>query len=438
MQNNVEVELSVLTSILCFPHDARFFCSVLDPEDFSGKLRQGAFKAMCRCTEEHGQVITAILSGHFEINLAKFLKQITYSESVSTNPKAHVQELYRCRLARDMEVIGRQMAKDAGEKKNTDELYADYQQRLARLETSHTLVMSPLSEIIEKTIEQDEMTCKVVQAGGRPGIPSGLAEQDELLCGFRPTDFVITAARPGMGKTALMLSEAIHLAGMGIPVGLFSLEMGATQLAQRMISAHSGISFAVIRDGSLRGDDWIGYTEAAGKVHGLPIHITDAPSADMNKIAQTARQAIRDQGIRILYIDYLQLIRTRQDVKRWEQVSELTRRLKELAKELQIPVVALAQLNRDCEQRINKRPILADLRESGSIEQDADVVRFIYRHAQYDREMPSLIRHVTEIDVKKHRNGRTGTCKVGFWTETQRWGDIDNTTSVQYNDYIRS
>lgn len=255
------------------------------------------------------------------------------------------------------------------------------------------------------------------------GIPSGFRDQDELLCGYQRTDLIITAARPGMGKTSKILTEAFNMAKLGVRVGICSLEMNREQLVQRLLSIETGINTQAIRMGRLTPQQWSLFVKASGYIPKLPIAITDMPRLTPDLVRTKALRWMNSTGLDMLYVDYLQILGTdgRFRENRTAEVGYFAREMKQLARELKIPVHCAAQLNRNVEERNDKRPVLSDLRDSGEIEQEADVVMFIYRDAVYNEatEFPNR----ADIIVAKHRNGPTGTFSLYFEKSLTKFAD---------------
>lgn len=247
------------------------------------------------------------------------------------------------------------------------------------------------------------------------GIPTGFTDLDRLLSGLNKSDLIIIAARPGMGKTALQNAIAVNAARRyDKRVAMFNLEMSAEQLVQRMIAADTRIDSQRLRRGDLAENEWLIFMEALGRLSEMKIFIDDTPSITPMQLRTKCRRLYAEHGLDLVMIDYLQLMQAeRPSNNRVQEVSDITRELKGLARELDVPVVAAAQLSRAVEQRQVKRPMLSDLRESGSIEQDADIVMFIYRDDYYNPEN-SERPNIAEVNVAKHRNGPTGNIDL-FW-----------------------
>lgn len=249
---------------------------------------------------------------------------------------------------------------------------------------------------------------------GVTGITSGYARLDEMTCGFQPGELIILAARPSMGKTALSLSIARNSAINGNAIAFVSLEMSAEQLALRLLSSDARVRLSSLRSGNMTPDEWINLTNSAARLSAMKLFIDDSPTQTIAEIRTKARKIVAENGIKLLIIDYLQLLNS--NVKKYEsrhhEVSEISRFLKGLAKELNIPIIALSQLSRGVESRLDKRPILSDLRDSGAIEQDADLILFLYRDIVYNKETPDP--DAAEIIIGKQRNGPTGTVMLNY------------------------
>jgi len=255
-------------------------------------------------------------------------------------------------------------------------------------------------------------------------VATGYQDLDHQLYGLQPSNLIVVGARPSMGKSAFALGLAAHAARIGVPVLFFSLEMSHLELAQRVLCAEARVDAGRLRNGKLVESDWSKIAGAIGRIGTSPLYLDDNPNVTIMDIrAKARRMKSAEGGLGLVVIDYLQLMTGRTSAEsRQVEISEISRGLKILARELQIPVVALSQLSRNLESRADKRPMLADLRESGAIEQDADVVMFIYRDEVYNPD--SSDRGVAEILVAKHRNGPTGLAKLSFVNNYARFGDL--------------
>ena len=268
---------------------------------------------------------------------------------------------------------------------------------------------------VEKLYERKEMVT---------GVPTGFLDLDRMTAGFQPADLVIVAARPSMGKTAFVMNIAQYVAlHANTAVGVFSLEMSKEQLVMRMLCSEARVDNAKVRAGYLGDRDFPRLAMAAGRLGDAPIFIDDTPAQNILELRAKARRLKREANLGLVIIDYLQLMRglTAQE-NRTQELSEISRGLKSLAKELNVPVVALSQLNRQVEQRGDRRPMMSDIRESGAIEQDADVIAFIYRDEVYKTD--SQDEGIAEIIIGKQRNGPTGTVRLAFRKEYTRFDNL--------------
>jgi len=269
------------------------------------------------------------------------------------------------------------------------------------------LVVDLLDRVQEMADNQNDIT----------GVPTGFIDFDRMTSGLQPGDLIVLAARPSMGKTALAINIAEHVAlNEGLPVAVFSMEMGASQLAVRIVGSIGRVDQGHLRTGKLSDDEWPRLTEAIEKLRNVSLHIDETPGLTPSELRANARRLSRQCGkLGLIVVDYLQLMSGSSSSggdNRATEIGEISRGLKMLAKELQCPVIALSQLNRSVEQRTDKRPMMSDLRESGAIEQDADVIMFIYRDDYYNKE--SKEPGVAEVIIGKQRNGPTGTVKLAF------------------------
>jgi len=258
------------------------------------------------------------------------------------------------------------------------------------------------------------------------GVETGYYRLDEVTSGLQKGDFIVVAGRPSMGKTAFVLNIAAHAAiEKSVPIGIFSLEMSGEALVQRLLCSEAKVSLRNLRRGMLRNEDWVNLATAAGNLDKAPIYIDDSASMSIYELKAKARRLKADQDMQLLIVDYMQLLegpKTFRTTSRQQEISEISRALKALAKELDCPLIVVSQLSRMPEHRTDRRPLLADLRESGAIEQDADVVIFIYREEVYNRDTEN--KGIAEINIAKQRNGPTGMLELGFFSEYTLFGNI--------------
>jgi replicative DNA helicase len=273
--------------------------------------------------------------------------------------------------------------------------------------------------------------------GVASGLPSGFIDLDRLTAGFQPSDLVVIAARPGMGKSSFMLSIVLHLAvNEKVPLAIFSLETSKKQLALRMLSMFSGVPLQNIRHGFVKDEDWEKVLRTASELSSKDIYIDDNPNLTTTELRIKSRKLKQEKGVKIIFVDYLQLLGVPyKRSSRQEEVAEISKSLKALAKELDVPVVALAQLSRQVEQRNDKRPQLVDLSESGQIEQDADLIIFIHRPEYYKKNPPPEERGLAEIIVAKQRQGPTGIVKLAFDKDTTAFKPLPSSDAKEVEEY---
>jgi replicative DNA helicase len=282
-----------------------------------------------------------------------------------------------------------------------------------------------MQPLLTQVVERIDMLYNRDNPSDVTGVPTGFTDLDRMTSGLQPGELVIVAGRPSMGKTSLALNMAEHVAlESGLPVGVFSMEMGASQLVMRMLGSVGRLDQHKVRTGRLADEDWRKLTEAVGRLNDAPIHIDETAALNALELRARARRLHRQYGkLGLIVVDYLQLMSaSAQGENRATEISEISRSLKALAKELNVPVVALSQLNRSLEQRPNKRPIMSDLRESGAIEQDADLILFIYRDEVYNQDSPD--KGKAEVIIGKQRNGPIGTVTLVFQGEYTRFANF--------------
>jgi replicative DNA helicase len=285
-------------------------------------------------------------------------------------------------------------------------------------------VFQNIKDVLVQTYDDIEVLHN--RKGDITGIPTGFSDLDRMTAGFQRNDLIIVAARPSVGKTAFALNIAQNVATKTDEnVAIFSLEMGAQQLVMRMLCAEGNIDAQRLRTGSLTADDWGKLTMAMGSLSNAGIYIDDTPGIRVGEIRSKCRRLKQEGGLGMILIDYLQLIQGngRSGENRQQEVSEISRALKALARELEVPVIALSQLSRGVEQRQDKRPMMSDIRESGSIEQDADIVAFLYREDYYEKDTEN--QNIIEIIIAKQRNGPVGTVQLAFVKEYNKFVNLE-------------
>lgn len=433
---NLEAEQSVLGAILLDNAALNRSMEFVSGEDFYRTANQMVYRSMVALSERNQAVdqitLTDYLRGTGELEHVGGASYI--AELVQMVPSA-ANIRYHCQIVRDKSLL-RGLVRTATDvvmkgyegTTQTDELLEFAEREIFRLAQGHLGgSFTPVSSVIQDSVEiidrlysrQEKIT----------GVPTGYTELDNLLAGLQASDLIIVAGRPSMGKTSLALgmAEKAALEGNAI-VGIFSLEMSRAQLVLRMLSSQAHLDSHAVRTGQLKGPDWVALTEAAGRLEQAKIFIDDSGNLTVQQMRGKARRLKSEHGLDLLIIDYLQLMDGKgSSESRQQEISDISRALKALAKELDIPVVALSQLSRAVENRTDKRPMLSDLRESGAIEQDADVVMFIYRDEVYNPDSDD--KGIANILVRKHRNGPIGEVDLQFHDRYAKFNDLEKRQS---------
>ena len=434
---NLEAEQSVLGAILLENGSMAKAMELLVEEDFYRTAHRKVYVAMLELSEQ-GEAIDQITlterlkaKGELEsIGGATYLAELVQVVPTAANVKYHskiVREkaLLRGLIATSTDIITRGYDGTAP----VDDLL-DFAERsvfgLAQGKMGRSF--TPLNHIIKDSLHLVDRLSKRKERV--TGVATGFYDLDELTAGLQPSDLVVIAGRPSMGKTSLALGMAQHAAiHGGATVGIFSLEMSNAQLVLRMLSSEAHVDSHALRIGKLQKEDWWRLAEAAGRLEQARIFIDDSGGLSVQQMRGKARRLKAEAGLDLLIVDYLQLMQGRSDAEsRQQEISDISRSLKALAKELDIPVVALSQLSRAVEARKPPIPVLADLRESGAIEQDADVVMFIYREEVYDPE--SEKKGIADILLRKHRNGPTGDRRLFFHEKFAKFESLEDRESV--------
>jgi len=429
--SNLEAEQSVLGGALLEPGAMDRVADILAPEDFYYEAHERIYQTMLELYRRREPVdlvtVTALMHDR---QLLDAVGGPGFLASLGDNVGSAANIEYWGKIVHEKSILRRLIACSTGiaaecyEQINDVDIFLDeVENRIFSIAETKmrqgffnlgSLVESEIS-LLEKLFGRREMTT---------GVATHFRDMDRYTAGLQNSDLIILAARPSMGKTALALNIAYNVAHYShLPVAVFSLEMSKEQLVRRLLSTIGRVDASHLRRAFLTNDQWASLTEAAGQLMDCPILIDDTPAITALEVRAKCRRLKREKNLGLVLIDYLQLMRGRSEiVSREQEISEISRSLKALAKELQVPVVALSQLNRRVEERPNKRPQLSDLRESGAIEQDADVIIFIYRDEVYRKDSPD--KGVAEIIIGKQRNGPTGSFKLHFASQFTRFDDF--------------
>lgn len=430
---NIEAEQSVLGAIILDNEALPKAIEALSPDDFYRETHRRLYKSIIALFERSEPIDIVTLTDYLRksdeieaVGGISYLSYLANSIPTSANIRYHAKIVSEKSMLRALIRTATQITSEVYENSRDVDEVIDYAQKMIfDITDKRTKIsFSPLRDVIKDTFKMIEHLYDKKEA--ITGVPSGFKDIDELTSGFQSGDLIIVGGRPGMGKTAFALNVAGYVAAdMRETVAVFSLEMSKEQLALRMICAESGVNSSSVRKGFIGKQDWIKLTNAAGRLADAPIFIDDSSMLTALEIRAKARRLKMEYGmLSLIVVDYLQLMRSMGKFERREQeISDISRSLKALAKELKVPVIALSQLNRAVEQRGEKRPTLADLRESGALEQDADVIIFLYRDEFYNKNNPSN-KGKAELIVAKQRNGPTGIVNLTYLADSTKFVDF--------------
>lgn len=431
---NLEAEQSVLGAIMLDPETGSSVFEILQPEDFYRDTHRLIFVAVRELFEKGDPIdlvtVAEILSqqGRIEqIGGIATISEIARSVPSAANVEYYAKLVAEKSLLRQLIKVSSQIAErgyEPGEEarslmEEAERMILELSQR--RLKEGFVSIRTILLETFEK------IEYLYANKGNLTGVPTFFNDLDLMTSGWQPSDLIIIAARPSMGKTALVLNMAQNAAVRAkIPVALFSLEMSKEQLVQRMLCSEAMVDQQRVRTGDLLDTDWPKLTRAVGPLSEASIFIDDTVGISLAELRSKARRLKMESGLGMIVIDYLQLMTVgKRSESRQQEVAQISRGLKGIARELKVPVIALSQLNRGVEQRQDKRPIMSDLLESGAIEADADVISFIYRDEYYRPD--SEKKGIAEIIIAKHRNGPVGTVELGYLKEFTKFVNLDKT-----------
>ncbi len=430
---NLDAERSVLGAILTSSDVISDVVEIVKPADFYDKRHQLIFEAMITLLEKNVPIdlltVTDKLKKSKQLVKAgggAYLAELTNTIATVAHSEAYAKLISQTAIRRRLIKASADIS-ELGYEEDTsiEELLAKAEKEIFSVsDQSVTTDLTELKEILTDSFDRIEELHK--NKGKLRGISTGYRDLDNMTAGLQKSDLLILAARPAMGKTTLVTNLAYNVATISkMPVLFFSLEMSKEQLVDRMLADASGVDSWKIRTGNLNNEDFGKLSQAMGEMAETPIMIDDTPGLSVLEMRTKARRAAHNGELGLIIVDYLQLMQSsgKSDGNRVQEVSEISRGLKLIARELNVPVVALSQLSRTVENRNPKIPQLADLRESGSIEQDADMVMFIYREAYYEPETER--QNITDLIIAKHRNGPTGKVELYFHPERLRFMSID-------------
>ena len=432
--HNNDAEQSVLGSILLKEDAFSTVYEILSPEDFYRESHRHIFEAMADLFQKNEPHDLVTVTNHLkDRNLldqaggAAYIASLTSIVPVTSNIGSYSRIIQQKAILRRLINLNSDIANRCFEEQGDVSLLVDEAEQsifdLAGKKSS--TVFTPLKEIIPECFQKVEDLFKRKEL--ITGVPTGYSELDKMTSGLQSSDLIILAGRPSMGKTAFAMNIAQHAALMErTGVAIFSLEMSKEQLTMRLLSSVGRIDSQRIRTGKLQNEDWPKLTRAVGMLTDAPIYIDDTPAISILDMRAKLRRLAAKADIGLVLVDYLQLMRGRTTENRTQEISEISRSLKAIAKEHDVPVLALSQLNRGLESRTDKRPMMADLRESGAIEQDADIICFIYRDEVYNKSEDNPQKGLAEIIIGKQRNGPTGTVQLYFHKEFTMFENMSN------------
>ena len=443
---SIEAEQAVLGAIILEGESITKAIDVLSPEDFYKEPHRKIYNAMLELFDKNEPIDLITLSEHLkdkgvleEAGGISYLSQLATVVPTSANIRYHAKVVREKALLRAIIRSCTDIVSKVYEMPEDAEEMVDYAERLI-FEISEKRTNAnfyQMKDVVKNTFKMIETMYD--KKAVITGVPSGFKDLDELTSGFQPGDLIIIGGRPGMGKTAFSLNIAQHVGiEMGEPVAFFSLEMSKEQVAMRLLSSLAMVNSVALRKGFITKKDWEKLTDAAVRLSEAPIYIDDSSQISVLEIRAKARRLKMEKGrLSLIIIDYLQLMRGRTSYDiREQEIAEISRSLKAMAKELKVPVIALSQLNRSVEKTSDRKPTLANLRESGAIEQDADVIIFLYRDEVYNKKNPAN-KGKAEVIVAKQRNGPTDTVYLTFLSDYTRFLDYtDRYTGTEIEEEV--
>ena len=421
MPHSIEAEQSVIGAMIMDRDAVTIASEMLTVEDFYQKQYGILFEAMTELYSEGKPIDLITLQNRLkekdvppEISSLEFVRDMITTVPTSANVKYYAEIVSEKAVLRRLIKVNEEIAAAcyAG-KERLEDIMEDTEKKIFQvLQRKSGDDFVPIKEVVLNALDRIELASR--QKGSVTGLATGFIDLDYKTSGFQPSDLILIAARPSMGKTAFVLNIAEYMAfRSNLTVAIFSLEMSKEQLVNRLFSLESRVDSQVLRTGNLSDNDWASLIEAAGTIGRSNLIIDDTPGISVSELRSKCRKYKLEHNLGIIMIDYLQLMQgSRRSESRQQEISDISRSLKEIARELQVPVVALSQLSRAVEQRPDHRPMLSDLRESGAIEQDADVVMFLYRDDYYNHDTEK--KDVAEVIIAKQRNGPIGTVELAW------------------------
>ena len=434
LPHSMEAEQSVIGSMIMDREAIVVASELISGEDFYNKQYGILFETMVELNNEGSPVDLVTLQNRLrekdvppEVSSLEFVRDLITAVPTSANIKYYANIVAEKSTLRRLIRLNEEIANTCYiGKESLEFILEDTEKRVFQLvQRRNTEDFVPIRQVVMNAMDKIEIAAK--NKGSVTGIPTGFTDLDYRTAGMQPSDLVLIAARPSMGKTAFVLNIAQHVAfKQNLPVAIFSLEMSKEQLVNRMFSLESSVDAQKLRTGQLNDQEWERLIESAGVIGRSNLMIDDTPGISISELRSKCRKFKLEKGLSMIIIDYLQLMSgSGRSDSRQQEISDISRALKAVARELSVPVLALSQLSRAVEQRPDHRPMLSDLRESGAIEQDADVVMFIYRDDYYNHD--SEKKGVSEIIIAKQRNGPIGTVELAWLPEFTKFANLERT-----------
>lgn len=433
LPHSVEAEQSVIGSMIMDREAIVVASELITGEDFYNKQYGVLFETMVELNDAGSPVDLVTLQNRLkekdvppEVSSLEFVRELITAVPTSANIKYYANIVAEKATLRKLIRLNEEIANTCySGKESLEFILEDTEKRVFQLVQKRTTDdFVPVRQIVMNAIDKIEIAAK--NRGSVTGIPTGFIDLDYRTAGMQPSDLILVAARPSMGKTAFELNLAQYMAfKKNLTVALFSLEMSKEQLVNRMFSLESNVDAQKLRTGQLNDQEWERLIESAGTIGKSKLIIDDTPGISIAELRSKCRKYKLEHDLSIIMIDYLQLMSgSGRSESRQQEISDISRSLKALARELSVPVVALSQLSRAVEQRPDHRPMLSDLRESGAIEQDADVVMFLYRDDYYNHDSPD--KGISEVIIAKQRNGPIGTVKLAWLPEYTKFANLEH------------
>lgn len=432
LPNSVEAEISVLGAMLQDGGAVLRACELLKPEDFYQPEHREIFTAMQELNQQHAPIDLVTLQAELArkgtldgVGGSAYLLRLQMEVPTTVNVGAYIAIVQEKSTLRKLIAASQEIIKNSySQQQEVPQILNEAEKSIFDIVMNRqdSEALKPISEVVTNSVEMMQELEKL--HGEIAGVPTGFIDLDSMLTGLHPGELIIVGARPAMGKTSFAMNIAEHAAvNRGKVTAVFTLEMPREQIAMRMLCSGARVDMQHVRKGTLKDDEWMRIANTLGPLSAAPIYIDDTSGLSPTQLRSRCQRLMMNRGLDLVVVDYLGLMRSDSKAEnRQLEVSEISRRLKAIALELKIPIVACAQLSRANKDRIDKRPVLSDLRDSGSIEQDADVVMFLHREEYYNRETPD--KNIGEVIVSKQRSGPLGTVKLAWLSEYTTFANL--------------